>query len=40
VRGKIDEISNRLAELEQEQLELRGDLRDQLEPEEWSEVFD
>lgn len=40
VRGKIDEIINRLAELEQEQLELRGDLRDQLEPEEWSEVFD
>ncbi|MBL6757825.1 MAG: hypothetical protein ISQ11_15625 [Planctomycetes bacterium] len=40
VRGKIDEIIDRLAEFEQQQLSLRGDLRDQLEPSEWDEVFD
>ena len=38
--GRIDEIINRLAEFEQAQLRLRGDLRDQLEPSEWAQVFD
>lgn len=40
VRGKIEEIIERLAESEQGQLRLRGDLRDQLEPSERAEVFD
>ncbi len=40
VRAKIDEIIEQLEELEQQQLSLRSDLRTQLEPAEWSEVFD
>jgi len=40
IRGKIDEIIEDLGQFERQQLSLRSDLRAQLEPSEWSEVFD